>query len=205
MGLSVGPDCRWAHGERGKDASKKDRKKVGMLCTFTKAVGTQMLVRYKHADGCVGSGLLLIVLLGLSILINTEYSSFAVSGRSCHSGRPCSLPACRGSQRHLCYSGRSKNGTSRWNWVPGIYDEPSRTSLLSLFMCVYTACCPVCLHEGFASPPFLHHSWMKKLSLFSSSLPLHLRAKWKLRWDGNVCHRDQLRNRWIWNETLVFT
>lgn len=107
MGLSVGADCRWAHRERGK--------KVGMLCMFPKAIGTQMLVRYKHVDGCVGSGLLLIVLLGLSILINTKYSSFAVSGRSCHSGRPCSLPACRGSQRHLCYSGRSKNGTSRWN------------------------------------------------------------------------------------------
>lgn len=116
MGLCVGADDKQGDGERGKVVSKKGRRKAGVLCTATKAIGTQTLARCKCFDGWVDSGLLcLLVLLNLPILINTECFSFAVSGRSCHSGRPCSLPTCRGSQQHLCYSGRSKNGTSRWN------------------------------------------------------------------------------------------
>lgn len=157
MGGALGRD-RSQGGSQGEGEScfQRRQKEMRVLRTVTTAKGAQMLARCEHFNGRVGSGVLFLVLLCLPILINTERSSFAVPGRSCHSGRPCSLPACRGSQQHLCYSGRSKNGTSRWNWVPGIYDEPSRTSLLSLFICVYTACCPVSLHEGFASPSFSH-------------------------------------------------
>lgn len=117
------------------------------------ALAAEMLAGCKHFDGCVGIGRLSFpVALGLPILINTEPSSLAVPGRSSHSGGPCSLPACGGERQHLCYSGRSRNGMSRWNSGPGIHAELSRISLLSLFIYVYTACCPVCLH-GCLPPP----------------------------------------------------